>query len=539
MSQADDRSLSIAAFRYHLLATALEAEGEGVSAELQEVAAAPHRDPDGREVRVSLATLWRWLALHRAGGFQALQPRPRPDKGALRAFPRVVLDRAVALRKDGPCRSTRTLLKTMVLEQLIQPGEVARATLDRHLDRLNMSRKRQGTLAKKVHRLIRTDAPMELVITDFHHGPYVLEGGQVKRAKFSGFIDHHSRAILEGRYFLTEDFAALRFGLRRLLCLHGLCVKLYLDNGAAYRSLRLETGCAAMGIHLVHSKPYVAESRGAIERFNRTLAEQFEYEVGLRATTPTLEELNAWFLAWLGESYHRDVHSETGQSPAERLAGTPAAGRPAPPLETIEEYLRIQVVRTVHRSWSTVEVAGIRYLVSPELRGRKVKVLYDPSDLAYVLIATPKGGVLQKATPQVPGERPPTPEPAPAGQAKGPGSAYLDLLLAEHERHRRVEMAALRMQPLGETDLDLPGLVAHLEVCRGVALTNIERSAAAAFRRRLKPLDPDEARQTLDGARRRLGPGLHLSEYLQVLENHIVRSRAAAAPSTSSKGTKS
>ena len=39
---------------------------------------------------------------------------------------------------------------------------------------------------------------------------------------FSGFIDHYSRAILEGRYFLTEDFVALRFGFRRLLGLHGL-----------------------------------------------------------------------------------------------------------------------------------------------------------------------------------------------------------------------------------------------------------------------------------------------------------------------------
>jgi putative transposase len=538
MSRPDDRPLAIAAFRYHLIAAALESEGEGVSAELQEVASMSHRDPDGREVRVSLATLWRWLARHRDQGFQALQPRPRRDKGTLRAFPRMVLDRAVALRKEGPGRSTRTLLKAMVLEKLIQPGEISRATLDRHLDRLDMSRRRQGTLAKKVHRLIRTDAPMELVITDFHHGPYVQEGGQVKRAKFSGFIDHHSRAILEGRYFLTEDFAALRFGLRRLLCIHGLPVKLYLDNGAAYRSLRLETGCAAMGIHLIHSRPYVAESRGAIERFNRTLAEQFEYEVGLRETTPTLEELNAWFQAWLSESYHRDVHSETGQSPAERLTGTPAAGHPAPPLEAIEEYLRIQVVRTVHRSWSTVEAAGIRYAVSPELRGRKVKVLYDPSDPAYVLIVTPKGGVLQKATPQVPGEAPPAPQPAQEEPSIGPGSIYLDMLLAEHERHRRVEMAALRMRPLGEADLDLPGLAAHLEVCRGAALTDAERSAAAAFRRRMKPLDPDEARQVLEGARRRLGPGLHLSEYLQILEAHVVRTRAASTPSPTLKGPK-
>ena len=183
MSHTNDRTLAIAAFRFHLIATALEAEGEGVAAELQEVASASHRDPDGREVRVSLATLWRWLALYRAGAFPALQPRPRLDKGTLRAFPQAILDRAVALRKEGPSRSTRTILKAMVLEKRIQPGEVSRATLDRHLDQLDLSRRRQGTLAKKVHRLIRTDAPMELVITDFHHGPYVQDGDQVKRAK--------------------------------------------------------------------------------------------------------------------------------------------------------------------------------------------------------------------------------------------------------------------------------------------------------------------------------------------------------------------
>ena len=39
----------------------------------------------------------------------------------------------------------------------------------------------------------------------------------------------------------------------------------------------------------------------------------------------------------------------------------------------------------------------------------------------------------------------------------------------------------------GETDLDLPGLVAHLEVCRGVALTEAARSSAAAVSMALEP----------------------------------------------------
>ena len=538
MPTFDDRPLAIAGFRYHLIAAALEAEGEGVVAELQEVAATPHWNPDHREVRVSMATLWRWLALYRQGGFLALQPRPRKDKGTLRAFPQAILDHAVKLRQEGPKRSTRTIVKIMLAQKVVHPKQISRATLDRHFDRVDMSRKRQGTLAKKTFRRIRTEAPMELVMTDFHEGPYVRDGpdDQIKRAKFSGFIDHYSRAILEGRYFLTEDFVAFRFGFRRLLGLYGLPKKLFLDNGSAYRSLRLRAGCAALGIQLIHSTPYVAESRGAIERYNRTLGDQFEYEVSLRQTTPTLEELNAWLQAWLSESYHRDVHSETDQSPAERFGQKPAAGGPAPPLETVEEYLRIQDTRTVHRQWSTVEVAGIRYVVASELRGRKVKVLYDPSDPAYVLIATAKGGVLQRATPQVPGEAPPPPTPTQDGQA-APSSRtdYLGLLLAEHEQHKRTELAALRMHAHPYPELDLPILVAHLEVCRGVPLSDPERSSAAAFRRRMKPLDPDEVRRVLEGARRRLGPGLHLSEYLQVLESHLVRTRGAT-PTTPPKG---
>jgi hypothetical protein len=92
------------------------------------------------------------------------------------------------------------------------------------------------------------------------------------------------------------------------------------------------------------------------------------------------------------------------------------------------------------------------------------------------------------------------------------------------------------MQVHPQPELDLPGLVAHLEVCRGVPLSDQERSSAAAFRRRMKPLDPDAVRQALEGARRRLGPGLHLSEYLQVLEDHLVRSRAALKPPNLIKG---
>jgi hypothetical protein len=91
----------------------------------------------------------------------------------------------------------------------------------------------------------------------------------------------------------------------------------------------------------------------------------------------------------------------------------------------------------------------------------------------------------------------------------------------------RTELSGLRLGPPPAVELDLPGLVALLEACREALLSDAEHSEAARFWRRLRPLEPVQARSFLDGARRRLGPGLHLDVYLQALETQLVRTRSA------------
>ena len=68
--------------------------------------------------------------------------------------------------------------------------------------------------------------------------------------------------------------------------------------------------------------------------------------------------------------------------------------------------------------------------------------------------------------------------------------------------------------------------MALLESCREALLSDSERSRAAALWRKLRPIEPTQARAFLDGARRRLGPGLHLDVYLQALEAQLVRTRS-------------
>jgi len=518
----DDHALAIAAFRHRCLAEVLDAEGAELLPILKAEARQARTDPAGRARTVSVRTLTRWLAAYRRGGLLALCPRRRTDQGTLRAISPDVFARAQALRRQKPARPTKTIIDILVRQQTVVPHAIARSTLDRHLARQGLSRYTLRSLGHKTFRRIETATPFELVVADFHHGPYVRTADEtLRRALLGAHIDHFSRYVPEGRYFLHEDYAALRFGFRRLLTAFGLPVTYYVDRGSAFQATRFHAACDALGIRLVHSAPYQSECRGVVERFNRTVKEQFETEVRGREEPPTLDELNAYFEAWLAERYHRDVHSETAEAPRDRFQRT-AVLRPAPDLAQVDELLRLRERRRVHKKWSTVEVLATRYVVDPALRGRKVEVLYDPFTPESVLIVF-DGRVVHRAVPQKPGAVPPPRAPL---APPGPATDYLALLRADYERRTQRELAALRLRttPVA-AELPLADLVMLLEPCRGAALSAAERARVAACWRQWRPIDPEAAGNALRAAHRRLGPALHLECYLDALTTHLVRRR--------------
>ena len=177
----------------------------------------------------------------------------------------------------------------------------------------------------------------------------------------------------------------------------------------------------------------------------------------------------------------------------------------------------------MHRKWSTVEANGIRYVVDPALRGRKVKVLHDPLDLAYVLIEH-DGRTIQRATPQRPGEQPPPLPQAPGTNA--PKTDYLELLQRDHKAAEQAQLTNLRLRTSApRTELTLVDLVALLETCRGAVLSLPERNEAGAVFRKMRPIEPDVAQKALASAQRQLGTQLHVRVYLDALETALVRQR--------------
>ena len=526
-SQDDDARLALVLLRYRLIAEAVEAPRGARTALLRKVAAEEHLSPDGRRLRVSVRTLQRWVGRFLKDKLKALSRPVRKDKGRSRTIPPAAVERAIALRHEQSARSTPTLIDILERSGEIARGSLRRSTLDRHLDRLGASRRMLHVLGQKRHVRLSFEHPLDFVVGDFHDGPYVKTAtSEIRRAVLGAFIDHCSRYVPEARYGLSEDLMHVRRGLRAFCTAHGLMQRLYVDNGPGYQAHRFHFGCAQLGIDLVHSKPYVSEGRGLVERFNRTVKEAFEVEVRLRPEPPTLDELNAFWRAWLDERYQRRPHSETGEPPAERwqrLMEKTEVRHPDPVL--LDEVLRLHARRTVHPKTSTVEILGVPFVVDTSLRKRRVQVLYDPHDLSSVLVYF-DGRRIQRARPQLAGEHPVA---APAARGKPPPSVdYLDLLRRDHERRRAHDVAAIRFRaaPRDDALLTVSRLCERLRACCGRTLGDVEKEHASAVLDSLAPVEIAIADAALKTAVAMLGPGLHASQYLEALREHVLRARS-------------
>ena len=159
--------------------------------------------------------------------------------------------------------------------------------------------------------------PDELWVSDGLHGPIVAG----RRAVLFALLDDHSRYVVGYRWGHGEDTLGMQAALHDAVKTHGCPQRLYCDNGAAYASGQLAWSAAVLDIKLVHSRPGKPQGRGKIERWNRTVRDQFLVEIdhdGRACEVGSLTELNRLFTAWLHQQYHRCVHSETGATPIER-----------------------------------------------------------------------------------------------------------------------------------------------------------------------------------------------------------------------------
>lgn len=424
----EDRRRDVALFRYSLIHSAADPSisrrerGRMVRA----LAAADHVGPGGERVRVSRNTLDRWIRAYRAGGFEALHPDRR---AGVPRTPAEVLELAVALRREVPERTAAQVAAIIAEAKGQSPHE---RTIQRHFTRLGL--RRGDPRPRRAYGRFEAAEPNELWVGDALHGP-MISG---RKAYLFAFLDDCSRVATGYRWGGLEDTLRLEAALRQGLASRGVPGGLYLDNGSPMASRQLLRACASLRIALVHSTPGEPAGRGKIERFFRTVRDQFLVEVEARGAE-SLAELNRLFGAWVEAVYHARVHSETNQAPLERFLrdGPPALPSPEALREAFLWSERRQVAKT-----ATVSLYSNRYEVDAALVGHHVELVFDPFDLTTVEVryqGRPMGmGVPQRigrhVHPQARPEEPTAPRPA-------TGIDYLALVAARYQEATRRRIA--------------------------------------------------------------------------------------------------
>ena len=382
------RAQQVALFRYQLICPALKpglstkARGRVVRA----IAARTHAGPFGGQHRYSRHTVDRWIRRYRSGGFDALARSPRQPGSRIDTQ---VLELAAALKRENPDRTAAQVARMLRTSTGYTPSE---STLLRLFHRRDlMAPADAGT---PVFGRFEAAAPNQRWVGDALHGPKV--GG--RKTYLFAVLDDHSRLAVGYRFGFAEDTVRLAAALQPALAARGVPQSCYVDNGSAFVDAWLLRGCGKLGIRLVHSTPHRPQGRGKIERFLRTVREQFLVEIadstaaeitdrGLTHAAALLE-LNALFTAWVESVYHHQVHSETGQSPLQRWnEGWQRLGHGPvmPSADALTEAFLWSEQRTVTKT-ATVSLHGNTYQVEAALVGRKVELVFSPFDLQHIQV---------------------------------------------------------------------------------------------------------------------------------------------------------
>jgi putative transposase len=430
----DPKRRDVGLFRYSLVRDpsdeALSKAERG--ALVRTLAEAEHTGPDGQRLRVARSTIDRWIRQLRAGGFEALVPRPRTVAART---PADVLGLAEALKREAPARTAAQVARIMETTGVVAPSE---RTIQRLYARLGLYASPDGSPPRAYGRFQATRRN-ELWMGDALHGPLVAG----KKAYLLAFLDDYSRAVAGFSWTCSEDTVRLEAALRSGLSARGVPDAILVDRGSAYVSPELARSCAVLGIRLVHAKPRSPTTKGKIERFFRTVRSQFLVEVESRGGVLDLSELNRLFEAWVEVVYHHSVHSETGETPIARfLEGGPP--RLPTPAELHEAFLW-SALRVVSKT-AMVSLHGNSFEVDAALIGRKVELVFDPFDLTDIEVrfeARPMG----KAVPVRIGRHVhPKARREAAPLAVPTGIDYLDLVQKKREAEllgRRIDYAGL------------------------------------------------------------------------------------------------
>lgn len=287
----------------------------------------------------SPTTAKKWADRYRAGGAAAMIDRSSRPRRSPRRTPTKTERRIINLRFTRHWGPHRIAYHLRLAHSTV--GAVLRRykmPLLRHLDQNTGLPVRRPRPVRYEH-----DAPGELIHVDIKKLGRIPDGGghrklgrtigsrnNKKQGRGYAFIHHavddHSRLAYSEILDDERKETASAFWVRANAYFnhHHITVKRVLtDNGSCYRS-KLFAGTLGEGVAHRRTRPYRPQTNGKVERFNRTLNQEWAY-----AHTYLSDDARAaTYQAWVHEYNHHRPHTGIdGKSPIDRITAHNLPGK--------------------------------------------------------------------------------------------------------------------------------------------------------------------------------------------------------------------
>jgi transposase InsO family protein len=345
------------------------APGKTQNERLKHVAEMIFTDEDGIPRQFTWRSIQTWLWCYTKLGFMSLHNKARSDKGKLRKVsPELLLEAIEQVLPSFHGKHPRKshIYKACIERGLLRKENVAPNTFSRLVRELELLKpdsdvKRRQAFSKQYAN--------QMWQVDTMFGPHV----QGTQTKLIAFIDDASRVICHGEFFFQESTDTFLSSFRSALYKRGIPEQIYADNGSIYSCKELMLVCARLAIILSHAPVRDGAAKGKIERFFRTVREEF---LARNLDLSSLENLNRAFIAWVEDEYNCRTHTTLQMKPIDRFGLDLKRIRFLPVCEANDELFFVEEDRLV-RADNTFSLRNIRFEPPADLHGRQIQVRFD------------------------------------------------------------------------------------------------------------------------------------------------------------------
>ena len=209
MNDAEDQlRREVALFRYGLIADLIHLPPgtPGIGDKLRAKAEQQYTIPGTLRTRVAAETLRDWLLHYRRGGFDALYPKPRADRGRPRRLPAEVAELLLSIKAEHPSWSVRQVIAGAVASGHLPDGvRPAHSTVHRLLRAEGLMSKPTATSDGTDRRRFSYRSAGQLWMSDVMHGPTVGDGNRRRKSYLISFLDDATRVSPFSAFALADN----------------------------------------------------------------------------------------------------------------------------------------------------------------------------------------------------------------------------------------------------------------------------------------------------------------------------------------------